>query len=514
MTTDHMTIELATHFGQRFSGLHFVSVQGFGLSVLVIPKAWDSPAAVSLDCTDPESRSAVVVIREGDKASLKVRADVGKALLAWARKSEDVASGHGGSEDDDDMEAVLDRKRDLLVSMKRVSDRNASKSPVQEDSQESLVTNMLALLELSHRLREYVEVDRELDTSEDWGALVDSQGAEFDPALLLLAQKRFVDGMERKLRHIRRGYVPMVEREQLIRGRITQPGLLQIGMGELAIECAFDEFVEATPLYRILVTTLDHIAGGGLQRGLQLEKDVQDSAVGLRRQLAPIPSLPRVVAAQRAGQLRLPAMHRDWQPLLNLARLILRDEVPRGGAPQSTQSAFQWRMNTADIWEAWLRCAAEQGQLATKLSGELKPWKELGGTSRPDLLMKRTGSDAVVVVDAKYKRLKGDPSKADQYQIWFYSLAINNVECAALIYPQIGDSPKDVTNTAGEGWKRNNPELGSKNGIPAVKLHRWVLKFPPQKTDNGEWDKALNSVQKELAKLCDKAVSSDMSAAE
>ena len=505
MTTDYMTIELATHFGQRFSGLHFVSVQGFGLSVLVIPKAWDLPAAVpSLDCTDPESRSAVVVIREGDKASLKVRADVGKALLAWARKSEDVASGHGGSEGDDDMEAVLDRKRDLLVSMKQVSDRKDSTPPDQEKSQESLVTNMLALLELSHRLREYVQVDRELDTSEEWGALVDSQGAEFDPALLLLAQKRFVEGMERKLRHIRRGYVPMVEREQLIRGRITQPGLLQIGMGELAIECAFDEFVEATPLYRILVTTLDHIAGGGTQRGLQLEEDVQDSAVGLRRQLAPIPSLPRVVAAQRAGQLRLPAMHRDWQPLLNLARLILRDEVPKGGAPQSTQSAFQWRIDTAVIWEAWLCRAAEMINLrvdSEDAKGK-KPWRNLGGSSRLDLLLTHS-SGAYVVVDAKYKRLKDRPLIADQYQIWFYSLAIENVARVALIYPQIGDFAKETKITAGESWVRINPD-GYTVPNHSVFLHRLVLPFPPKANDNGDWDKELSKVAGKLKELCDK----------
>jgi hypothetical protein len=72
-------------------------------------------------------------------------------------------------------------------------------------------------------------------------------------------------------------------------------------MSEMANECAFDECVEASPLYCILMTTRGHIAGDGMQRGLKREAYVQGSAVGLRRQPASIPSLQRIVVAQRAG---------------------------------------------------------------------------------------------------------------------------------------------------------------------------------------------------------------------
>jgi hypothetical protein len=97
-------------------------------------------------------------------------------------------------------------------------------------------------------------------------------------------------------------------------------------------------------------------------------------------------------------------------------------------------------------------------------------------------LLKRKDSDAVVVVDAKYKRLKGDPSKADQYQIWFYSLKLENVSRVALIYPKIGDEQTDMTTTTLGMWECNNPfgDRAGNNEGRQVELYPVVLSFPPR----------------------------------
>ncbi len=518
-------IRLKTDEGQRFCGLHLERVDGFGLSVLVLPKAWCGTKISAVMLHSDGAHSATVVMHEGDEVCIRVDSSaIAGELVSRSQRSRSavrdvvIAEAALGERDSDTFEVDADSKRRLLVRVELAQEREATK-PVRtaDDTHDALADGMLALLEMSHRLRDVTRVDHDLDASEHWGALVDTQGRDMDDALLLLAQWRFVQGMERQLRRIRRGYVPTVGREPVIRGRITQRGLVQAGMGELAIECAYDEFVETTPLYRILVTALDHVAMGAMATrhgltGWSLHKEVQATAIRLRRQLAPIPSLPFAVAAQRAGQLRLPALHRDWQPLLDLARALLRDDAPRGGAPRGTACSFQWRISTAHIWEAWLRAAAEGASVldGSKLAvasepSRHKPWEELGSGKRVDLVLQNATTGARAVIDAKYKRPPSLPSPADQYQVWFYSLAYKNVTAAALVYPAMGDGDgKSVP--AMKEFKRAKPAAWPTEAVWAdVRLRVLVLPFPPRLGGgDAEWSEQLGTVRRALIELMER----------
>ncbi len=508
-------ITLQTDEGQRFCGLHLERVDGFGLSVLVLPKAWCGNKNSAVTVHSDGEHSATVVMHEGDEVRVNIVSNaVAAELVSRSQRSRSalrdvvIAEAALGERDSDTFEVDADSKRRLLVRIELAQSEWATKTDATAGkTHDALAKGMLALLEMSHRLREVTRVDHDLDASEHWGALVDTQGRDMEPPLLLLAQWRYVQGMERQLRRIRRGYVPTVGREPVIRGRITQRGLVQAGMGELAIECAYDEFVETTPLYRILVTALDHVAMGAMATrhgltGWSLHKEVQASAIRLRRQLAPIPSLPFAVAAQRAGQLRLPALHRDWQPLLDLARALLRDDAPRGGAPRGTACSFQWRISTAHIWEAWLRAAAEGAGLIVESTGSsgagtaIRPWQNLGKPKRPDLVLRSTAGAPCVIVDAKYKRPPKTPSPADQYQIWFYSLAMEGVGSAALVYPAMGEGDGEVAQRG--SYARVEPG----GGEGAVRLRVLVLAFPPRLVggmEEEDWAKVLREVGEGLA---------------
>lgn len=574
-------ITLTTAIGQRFCGLHMDRVDGFGLSVLALPKAWEKTWETRLQSKLPhvhvDDASAMVVLHEGQKVTIEVRGPFAKALVKQSevrhglekqrvKQERDEApqqspagksSVDTGEESTESLQDSEEAKLRMLVRVRystekekeayrRGKERSADTKPAEMVLQ-SLTQGMLALLELKHRLGRDRDVPHDLDASEQWGALVDSLGKEIDPALLLLAQKRFVDGMQRKLRHIRRGYVPTVAREAVIRGRITQRGILQAEMGEPSVECAYDEFSETTPLFRILVTALDHVAmGAGATRygfhGWSLWQDVHKTALRVRRQLAPIPSLPFAVAARRAGQLRLPRMLRTWRPLLDLARVLLRDDSPRGAAPQGVSCSFQWRISTAHLWEDWLRRAVQDGQGAearplwvvernkVENIGEINPWEGLGKAKRVDLLLsdedespapavqqQATEADAttrgrrLAVVDAKYKKPPTTPSPADQYQIWFYSLAYANVCAASLVYPQMQEPSDANSEPSDKCWPRWSPPA-LKGGANPVRLHMLAIPFPPPPFPHKEgnatepgtlpaWDSALQQAHSALASI-------------
>jgi 5-methylcytosine-specific restriction endonuclease McrBC regulatory subunit McrC len=149
--------------------------------------------------------------------------------------------------------------------------------------------------------------------------------------------------------------------------------------------------------------------------------------VHLRRELHQLPSFPWAKAALEAGRLSrrpLPRALRVWQPALQVARAILRDETVRPVASEAGVVAQHWWLDTSKLWEAILRQAlGEQVKQAASDAGAPRktPWADLGNTKQPDLILELEGGRCVVA-DAKYKRLaNASLSAADQYQIFTYS---------------------------------------------------------------------------------------------
>ena len=164
--------------------------------------------------------------------------------------------------------------------------------------------------------------------------------------LLLLSQWSLVQEVRRHLKEIRRGYVPRTETLDVVRGRITDRGLVQYAAtGVPKLECNFDQFTESTPLARVLVTALEVIVSGALLHDMQVgnwsvAEDLLDEAAQLRRYLGSIPSLPRSVAIETANRIRLTRLQQGWSRSLALAQQILNREPPKMESQQRGESSW------------------------------------------------------------------------------------------------------------------------------------------------------------------------------
>jgi len=507
------------------SGLFFAAGQGASLSVFVLPKPWadGDGALLTGSCVVSKTDDQLLIVGvEGSVASVAASGHL-KSLLngVSAQISDDRARLKSTGATEHDQVDTEDEETDPgLGALLGVEHSGQAETPTEPDAAriDTLMhKGLTALIRLAGQAdQEGAWTSRpNTDASEDavsktGGAVSPHRSAGGADPLMLLAQWRLVELISAHLRQLRRGYTPVEEEAPVIRGRMTQRGLLQAAarLGP-RIECAHDEFTDTTPLFRVLVTALDRVASGALAEahgvaGWSVMAQVRGRAVHLRRQLHQLPSLPWAQAATEASRLSrwpLPRALGIWQPALQLARAILRDESVRPVASDDGVVAQHWWLNTSKLWECILKQVCERaGWTVTTpdvnaTAREWSPWVELGHTKRPDLLL--DGPRSVdkpkqrrhVVADAKYKLLHNKVlSAGDQYQLFAYShlarWGVNQPTEAAVLYPGPQKS---------RSWAR---------APDGLLLHLIGLPFPRHdQLDPGAWEDYIKGSKSHLAAL-------------
>jgi hypothetical protein len=448
MTTRHR-IRLAPT-GHR-CGLFFAAGGGATLSLFVLPKPWGATPLVQQN-----ERGLLIIGYEGDRVLIDADADLSELLDQVAARVNDDIDRASPEDGDDPREAGLG----ALLSVSRTTSAHPAPQRTDTDSSDNTHKALLSLIRLAAMAssEDAWQTRARLDATEDEqagaGGAVSAGGAaqEADP-LLLLAQWRLVELMQAHSRQLRRGYIAVEEASPVIRGRLTQRGLIQAAarQGPL-VECAHDEFSDTTPLFRVLVTALDRVASGALAEasglsGWSVLQDVRQRAVHLRRQLHQLPSYPRAQAAAEAERLSrrpLPRSLRLWQPALHLARAILRQEATRPVQADAGVVAQHWWLNTSKLWEGILDqiCKKAGWEVSAPAEDSCVLWDKLGNQKKPDLLLERREDNfgQRIVADAKYKLLNGGAlSAADQYQLFAYSHIArwgdHAAKAAAVLYP-------------------------------------------------------------------------------
>jgi hypothetical protein len=525
----------------------------FAVSVLVYPKAWpydfvEGPVTgkpnlsrkkpddgkVFPNANTNEQQAFTILLREGKKVGFELGASAVPAVQAliaamnerrkvWRlEKKQELARRSGqqlASEDDSEesdlelatetgttlpVECSLQFRLDGSVAPAPGSDGSVALAPGSDGDAESYLTPAIRdLAWLCLRAAQIRSAASDGLGDESAGQLLDAARAadEIDP-LALLAELDFVHEMHRLQHRIRKGYVPEEDRLAAIRGRITDRGVLDYEMtGIPLLECRFDEFVEATPLFRVLATALDVVSAGSLRSSLGVETDglfgsgSEVHPTTMREQLRSIPSLPLPVARATADRLRLTRLQQEWQRPLELARRILRAESVETGEATREGSMTVWTVDTAKVWEKVLERAFQAaGVTVSTQQGMNPPWQGLGAERRPDLTV--THEDQTYLLDAKYKLGTPGSSTADQYQMFAYSL-INEVrpDAVALVYPvPEGVALAKQHGTSFERETTNLEAAGKRATLPKLLLLQAPFPAPSQAQEEGEWQKYLISV--------------------
>lgn len=466
--------------GRRSGLLHFAK-EGHSVTVLVLPKIWDvEPTVTGEGCT------RTVVLRENDSVVLEAEKSFEQFLVfdVQGRIGDAARRARASPSDDpDDSDDPVDPKDD--VARDELVRFSATATPGhRRTGSEDLGRRMVDLALLAARVddgRRKLWQSAGAPDSDGGGSI--GRGQETTPKhLLVITQWLFVHHLTSKLRKIRRGYLSIVERTGVIRGRITSRGMIQHASSGLpSIECAHDDFTESRPLYRVLVTALERVASGSLaaRYGLTewgVNQDLMRRAVHLRRQLSQIPGLPLPAAMEEVGRIRLGPLDREWSETLALAEEILFARPPMLGKASETDPSLQWWIDTARLWEKVLEKGFGMAGCELRRQGEdgkLAVWNGLGRMKRPDILARWPASgdlpSQVLVADAKYKAL-GSPSAlspGDQYQLYAYSHLGHYEEPAskaAVLYPVQDD--------------RNTAEHYSRGGVTPFELCVMGCPFP------------------------------------
>ena len=548
--------------GKRCGLFHYAN-ETLAVTVLVLPKVWSSPPDRARTRLSGDNKSLTLVLYELEVVTLElarewvtflvndVQISIDEAVEAkldklkeakrarLARKGTStgpapVSEGHiadGVAEDLDSEVELEDAVLNELVHFSPAKLATATEllPSDEEDGTSHAGEGLLALMQLAEKCDPYQDPwVHEADTTAGPGGVIGDDGTVTKDQLGILLQWLFVELMRARIRKVRRGYVAVTETSPTIRGRMTARGMVQhIASGVPEIECAHDEFTEATVLFRVLATALEVVASGNLAslHGLgewSIAQRLARDALHLRRQLMAIPSLPVAVAAELVSTIRLTRLQREWERPLTVARRILRAEPPRLSSTQDGSHAVQWWLDTSRLWER----VVEQGfkklgwEFASQGKGEragdgFRVWGDLGGAKRPDTTAWKTEAERPtrkVLVDAKYKlgATSGTVTAADQYQIFTYSLLApvgqhGPADTVALLYPS---PPSEMDpEPAKQSFDRTTFQVAARvpggtvvSDAPPVTLHVALLPYPSQE-ELEDWGAFMDRFAKRLNTL-------------
>lgn len=463
-------------FATASDGLHSVSV-------LVLPKLWKDALVPLRRLVVPTGiRDISLQLHETER----VNVECGAGHAALLRALSDTTEARRGEEAGESGEAeAFDEEPDRLLRVFGDEARGAELAA--EPASSGRFVELLKLVLLSERAGGGSRGGATGSTAGGGLLVASDPDGVADPVLELVRRYEFAQLVLARLHEIRQGYVEVTEPLAAIRGRITDRSLAAFAAtGVPTLECTHDEFTDATPLFRVIVSALDVVVAEaplrGLVGGFHLAADVATEAEKARRHLCIVPSLPRRQAADAAARLRLTRLLSSWVPALELARAILLSVPPEFSPPKpDTVVVHAWWAETDKCWEqiliGALRCAglpACAGNSANRndRQGGARPWTRvspLGGelakgasqprAKQPDILV----TDPSWVLDAKYKGSRTSlrqftPSPPDQYQIFAYSHVVKPgnrpaARCGLLIPLRRGAKQEDakVYSRGGEG---------------------------------------------------------------
>ena len=357
-----------------------------GWTVAVLPKAWwREKAAVPTPDHSIASlcngRLNLLVLHQGQTVLLDSEVgaigELAGALRKHLEDQEDESAEIEYHDDDDEIEEA-DRKRvrNLLVPHWRKSNlvTNAL-PPVQGDTgadseAERRVAALLNLLlwAVPSALRHHL-------------------GHQRNPLLTPWLEKLFVDELVRRLPYLRRGYVPTTEDLGVLRGRVD-PASAKRALVSVAPElrCHFDEFTEAIPHFRALVTALDlvgtassplHVLVSQAQRG-RFESGVKSTAGKARHLRFLLSGLRPLPTAQAIATARMPLplhFRKLFQDAVDLALALLARQAPV--AATGMRANPDLAVNTATIFEKWIEFCFAQPRSSTG-----RAWRPLGAQPR------------------------------------------------------------------------------------------------------------------------------------
>lgn len=232
-----------------------------------------------------------------------------------------------------------------------------------------------------------------------------------------------------------RGYAEQHGRLAVLRGRLDPAHTADLVLRPWAIDCVYDEYVEDIPVNRLLRWAAQALAAdvlsGRLHRVL-LEQVSAMSDVGI------VP--PGILEAER---IVLPPQHRELEPAVEIARLLLRGRnlVHRQG--RYDVQGFLWK--SSEVFETFVfrlmrRVARSIGGLrVTKES--IKLGVPVAGTAvytfstEPDVRVSDSSGTTKLILDAKYKNWTSNvPGRNDRYQVITGGWA-SECEHVGLVYP-------------------------------------------------------------------------------
>lgn len=261
-----------------------------------------------------------------------------------------------------------------------------------------------------------------------------------------------LDGLTRALQEgVPRAYNQRRTELAAVRGQIDAERWWRRKVEPTAIPCRYDEFVEDTPVARLLkwaaIQLASDVSSGWLAGELNLASTEWP-------QVPPTLPEPRVLAG-----LRLPPQYGYLEDAVEVSRLLSERQLVSLTDLQSLPGrAFLW--NTQRVFEdfalavvhraaASIGCTAEKRLmvLATEEAAvsnhedewtadrDVKPThhRPTAVTTEPDICLLRAGKP-VGALDAKYKTLRGSPRADDAYQILAAGRLVG-CSTVALVYP-------------------------------------------------------------------------------
>ncbi|MGW5075803.1 5-methylcytosine restriction system specificity protein McrC [Rhodococcus sp. NPDC004095] len=286
-----------------------------------------------------------------------------------------------------------------------------------------------------------------------------TSGTARSPLHRPILYRRFLTEVGNRLSGARRGYRAVSRVHPVIRGRADPSSLGRYTLtGDPHILCHYSELTESTVLLGIVCAALDRIAGGetsmSVFSGELSQPRLRHDAVGLRRLLAEVESVPIHRALLEGPRLRLSRLDLAWASALAMSLAILSHvEVVASAADTHRTETFELSVRTDKLWERIVEEAMRPLGFdfvlpQTKIDRDMveDPWigavEGVRSRTYPDLLA--GSSDEFWIVDAKYKirNEASAPSRDDQYQMFAYSHLVTDLRTAprtvVLVYPGEG----------------------------------------------------------------------------
>lgn len=237
-----------------------------------------------------------------------------------------------------------------------------------------------------------------------------------------------------RLRGMPRGYVEGQDRLHVLRGRLDASRTSELVLRPWQIDCVFDDYSEDIAVNRLLRWAGEALAGEVLSRRLHRRLTEECAA------LCGVGSMPPGIL--EAERLVLQPQHRDLEPALTIARLLLRGHslVHRRGS--FDVHGFLWK--SADVFERFVfrlmshvarRVGGVRITKNTVPLGRPTTSNVRGFGTEPDVRFSDLLGVTRLVLDAKYKNWSGlAPKREDRYQVIIGGW-VTGAKRVGLVYP-------------------------------------------------------------------------------